>query len=186
MFTWRELKKQKKLSPHYFANIFKLISNQQLYKSLKENNITLYFTLHHKLFNFKEIFINKRNIKYIEENDISECLSKISLVISDFSSIIFDVIYRRKPFIIYIPDAFDSKINEIYKSNYYEIIESIKNGTIKFENKYFEINDVINKTIFYINNKFILDSKLIRFYNYLGLKKENSTNKFINYITNLK
>ena len=53
--------------------------------------------------------------------------------------------YRRKPFIIFVPDADDPKIEEIYKKNYAELIQSMKNGTIDFENKYFNVNDTIKK-----------------------------------------
>ena len=65
------------------------------------------FTLHHKLNQYKMKFKNNKYIHFIEEKEISHCLSIINLLISDFSSIIFDIIYRRKPFIIYIPDAND-------------------------------------------------------------------------------
>ena len=69
-------------------------------------------------------------IIFIKEYMISDCLSKINLLITDFSSIIFDVIYRRKPYIIYIPDAYDKEIENIYERIYYELIQSLKNNTI--------------------------------------------------------
>ena len=40
------------------------------------------------------------------------------------------------PFIMYIPDAIDPEIKNVYESKYYELINSLKNGTIIFENKY--------------------------------------------------
>ena len=139
-------------------------------------------TLHHKLLRYKYLFINNKYIYYIEENEISECLSKASLVVSDFSSIIFDYIYRRMPFIIYIPDANESNLELIYEKNYYEIIQSLRNGTINFINQYFEIKKAINKIIFYINNNFSLEPKFEKFYNNFNLKKENNSKLFINYI----
>ena len=57
-------------------------------------------------------------IYYIYDNDISEVLSYINLVLTDFSSIIFDMICRKKPFIIFLPDAKDPKIKDIYDINY--------------------------------------------------------------------
>ena len=180
MFTWRDIKKNKKISKYYFKNIFNLINNDLLNTILNEKNITTYFTLHHRLSNYKNLFTNNNYIKYIEDSQISNCLSMISLVISDFSSIIFDLIYRRKPFIIYIPDANDKEIKNIYTKNYYELIESIKNGTINFENKYLNLKDVIDKIINYINNNFKLESKLEQFYDSFELKHEKSLQKFIN------
>ena len=130
-------------------------------------------------------FKNNKYIHFIEEKEISRCLSIINLVISDFSSIIFDIIYRRKPFIIYIPDANDPEIEKIYDKNYYELIKSLQNGTIYFENKFFQIRQVINKIIYYIDNNYNLDKNLEIFYDSFEFKRCNNTNTFIKYITNI-
>lgn len=62
----------------------------------------------------------------------------------------------------------------------------MKNGTIEFENKYFEINETINKIIYYINNNFKLEPKLEDFYDSFNIKKTNSINQFINYLKHLQ
>ena len=183
MFTWRKLKRNKKVSIDYFKNIFNLINNLDLSFYLKSNHIVLYFTLHHKLNKFIYTFSNNIYIKFIKETMISDCLSKTNLVISDFSSIIFDIIYRRKPYIMYIPDAYDKEIENIYHRTYYDVIQSLINGSIYFENKYFNISQVINKIKYYIDNKFMLEPKLEKFYDLFELKKGNNTNNFIKYIT---
>ena len=189
LFTWREIKKGKKISPSYFKNIYQLIHNIYLREALEKNNISLYFSLHHKIDfydKYRLLFKKYNPLAFVDENNISKCLLKTNLVITDFSSIIFDIIYRGKPFIIYIPDAYDPNISKIYSKNYYELINSMKNGTIEFENKYFNINETINKIIYYINNNFILDDNLKKFYDDLEIKKvENNTNKFINYLINI-
>ena len=182
MFTWRKIRKNKGISNLYFQNIFKLIKDKMLNDLLKENNIILYFTLHHKLNQFKEIFLLNKNIKFIEENDVFECLSKTNLVISDFSSIIFDIMYRRKPYIIYIPDLYDPEIKLRYDDNYYQLIESLKNGTIIFENKVYSVEQAVDKIKYYIQNNFRLDSRLEIFYDSFDLKIGNNTNKFISYL----
>ena len=183
MFTWRHVKKYKLLSKLYFENIINLISNEKLNYELNNKNIKVYFTLHHKLMNYKNKFKNNKYIQFIEENKISQCLLKANLIVSDFSSIIFDFIYRRMPFIIYIPDAYETDIESIYDKNYFELIQSFKNGTINFINQYYEINKTINKIIFYIRNDFHLEPNFEEFYNNFNLKKENNTKLFINYIT---
>ena len=61
----------------------------------------------------------------------------------------------------------------------------MKNGTIFFENLFFDINKTINKIIFYLNSNFTLDIKLIKFYDNLGIKSDNNIDKFIKYIINL-
>jgi CDP-glycerol glycerophosphotransferase (TagB/SpsB family) len=192
MFTWRKLEKKQKISKYYFRNFLALLTDIVLNKALNKKKIILYFTLHHKLKKYIKKTLNKLNklnhkyVKFIEENEIFECLSKTNLLVSDFSSVIFDLIYRRKPFIIYIPDLEDPKIKDLYVKDYYELIESIKNGTIEFENKCFSINETINKIIYYINNNFSLEKKLENYYNNFNFKKDKNINKFINYLKNLK
>ena len=188
LFTWREINKHKQISNFYFKNIDNLINNNLLIKVLQKKNITLYYTFHHKINNYNFYNLSKKEknlIKPIKEKNISNYLNKASLVITDFSSIIFDLIYRRKPFIIYIPDSNDESNKDNYNYNYYELIELLKNDTIKFYNKYFELNEAINKIIYYINNNFQLEPKLIDFYNKLGLKYDTNINKFISYLQNL-
>ena len=160
MFTWRLIKKDK--------------------------SISIYFTLHHKLKRFKNIIKNGNYVKYIKETEISQSLSTSNLIVSDFSSIIFDFIYRRMPFIMYIPDAIDPGIKNVYEDKYYELINSLKNGTIIFENKFFDINNTIKKILYYIRKDFILEPKIEKFYDSFGLKKFNSTSNFINYLKALK
>ena len=185
MFTWRQMKKNKTISKYYINNILKLINDKKLIKVLKEKNITLYFTLHHKFQNYFKLFKKNIFIKYIVENKISKCLSKSNLVVSDFSSIIFDFICRKKPYILYIPDAYDPQLENIYVKNYIKIINSFKDNLFHFENKYYEINETVNKIIYYINNNFNLEKKLVDFYNKFSFKSGNNIKDFINYLTNL-
>ena len=190
MFTWRSLRKNKKISPYYLENIISLLTNNKLIKILKEKNITLYFSFHrffiYKYINsYKSILKKNKHIKIIDQNEISNVLSKASLVISDFSSIIFDIMYRRKPFIIYIPDGNDENIKEIYSKEYYELIISMKNGSIPFENIYFHLNETLEKIYYYIKNNFHLETKLEEFVDSFELRKEDSIDKLIQYLNNV-
>ena len=94
--------------------------------------------------------------------------------------------YREKPFIIFIPDAEDPLLKNIYKIEYYDLIQSMKNGSIFFENKFFDVNETVNKIYYYINNNFEIEDKLRIFYNSFGLKKESGIiDKFIDYLKDL-
>ena len=189
MFTWRQMKDGKNISNLYFENINRLLNNHLLIKSLDNYNINLYFAFHRQIWNKlkskSKLKINK-HIKYIEEKEISVILSNTSLLVTDFSSIIFDIIYREKPFVIFIPDSIDPNLNDIYNDYYYQLIKDIKDGTIPFENTFFSIEDTVKKINFYIKNNFNLEPKLQNFYNNFGFKKENNTNKFIEYLKKLK
>ena len=164
LFTWRETKNKKLINynrSRYFKNIFKLILNVELTENLIRNNITLYFGLHHKINSYyREKFISLKYIKFVEQNNIVNCIKISDLFITDFSSIIFDFVYQRKPYIIYIPDYNDTLINKNYKNDYIELIQSMENGNIEFENKYFDVDLVVKKIIFYIQNNFQLEEKL--------------------------
>ena len=188
LFTWRDIYKNKEISYDYFKNILFLVNNNELIETLKKNNILLYISIHHKIneySKYKKILLKNEIVKFVQNKEIFECLKKTSLVVTDFSSIIFDLIYKRKPFIIFIPDSNDPQIKDNYVRNYYDLIQCLKNGTIEFENKYFNIKETVNKIIFYINNNFCLDQKLSIFYDNLGIKSDNNINKFIDYITNV-
>lgn len=186
MFTWRQIKAHKTISNDYINNILKLINNYKLNKVLTKKNITLYFTLHHKVKKFKKKFKTNKFVKYIIENDIFECLSKTSLVVTDFSSIMFDMICRGKPYIIFIPDANDPYIKKIYKNNYYKTIKLIKQKSINFINQYFDLNETIKKIFYYINNNFKLEKKIKKFYKSFSFKAGNNTKEFIEYLEKMK
>ena len=181
MFTWRELKADQNISKHYFKNIFKLINDNSLNSILKENNIILYFCLHHMFEKYKFLFNINKNIKYINQNKIFECLNNSDLVITDFSSVIFDFIIRKKPYIIYIPDSEDINLQNIYSDSYYDKIKLLKNGSI-FKNRFFKTKDTIDKIIYYINNNFVLEPEMKHFYKYINLNKGKNIDNFINYL----
>ena len=85
---------------------------------------------------YKQMFSINKNIKYnnslykyIDQSQIIECLINSDLVITDFSSVIFDFIYRKKPYIIFIPDSEDLDLKNIYSKSYYDKINYLKNGS---------------------------------------------------------
>ena len=187
MFTWRMLNnKNYNMEKFYLGNILKFLNNKDLIKELKTNKIFLYFTLHSIFHNYKNLISINKYIKYITQRNISNCLMKSKLLITDFSSIIFDMIYQYKPYIMFIPDADDPNIKHNYNKGYYEIIDSLKNGTLYFQNKFFTINETINKTISYINNNFKIEPYMKKFYDEFEFNCKNNTKSFINYLINIK
>ena len=184
MFTWRELKTNKNVTLSYFENIIKILNNEILINKAKENYITLYFSIHHKFIKYKDDFTINQYIKTVGEDDISDCLSKTSLIVTDYSSIIFDMIYRRKPYIIFIPDAYDPEIKINYLKTSYNIIKKFKYNHFSFENIFFDINSTVNKINYYIDNRFELDLELIKLYNDFKFKRSNAKKEFIDYLLN--
>jgi CDP-glycerol glycerophosphotransferase (TagB/SpsB family) len=192
MFTWRMNQKywNYNLSSFYMQNVTKLLQNENLIKELDNNNITLYVSFHRYIKDtyqniIKDILKNNRNIKVLEQNDLSECLAKTNLVVSDFSSVIFDLMYRDKPFIIYIPDSDDPENINIYSDDYIQLIDRMNNGTFKIENKCNSVEETVDKMIFYIKNKFKVDGNLRKYFRYFNFKKGNNIDKFIDYLLSL-
>ena len=185
MFTWRKVKKGKEISNFYLNNTFNLLNNEKLNMKLIEKNITIFYTYHHSLKGKKKLnLLKSKNIKIINQTQISEIIKKSNLIITDFSSIVFENFYRRKPFVLYIPDGNDPIIKSLYIKPYFDIINGLKNNSIYFENKFFDLEKAIDKIIFYINNNFIIDKKLNKFFSFFNFKFKgnNNTNNLINYL----
>ena len=92
------------------------------------------------------------------------------------------MIYRRKPYIIYIPDINDPHISTKYEDNNYIIIKKFQSNEFEFENIYFDINTTVNRINYYINNKFKLDNNLKIFYKQFNFKKGSIINEFIDFL----
>ena len=141
--------------------------------------------MHHNLLNKQNLIKGKTKAKYVNQEDILTCLMKCNLVISDFSSVIFDFMYRKKPFIIFIPDSDDKKIKDLYDDDYCNVINGLKNDSIPFMNKFFNVKDTIKAIIHYIKTNFNLDLKLKKFYQTFNLNHTNNINYFIEYLESL-
>ena len=186
MFTWRKVKKGKNISELYFNNINYFINNQEINEQLSIKNIKLFFCYHHSLKEKKNfIIIKKNNIRTISQNDISKLLKNTSLIITDFSSILFDAIVQKKPLILFIPDGLDPNLMYIYNKEYYETITKIIKGFIYLYEVFIDLNEVVNKTIYYIKNDFIVEKEKLKFYQQFNLSDKGNTKKFIKYIQNL-
>ena len=181
MFTWRKLKRGRNMSELYYNNINNIINDIYINELLEKKNIKLYFCYHHSLVDKRKIKKSNNTI-YINQNDISSLLKNCSLIITDFSAIMFDAIVQKKPLVLYIPDALDNNIKNLYIPDYYETIEKIKNGIIYLYEIFFNLNEALKKIIYYINNDFILEEEKLKYYNKFRFKNKGNTKKFIRYI----
>ena len=185
MFTWRKIKKGKNMSTLYFDNIKNILNDKKINTQLNINNIKIFFCFHHTLQQKRIIKVNKENIKFVRQNDISKLLKNSSLIITDFSSILFDAIVQKKPLILFLPDALDPDLKDIYVEEYYETIQKIKNGEINLYEVFYDLDQVINKIIYYIKNNFALEKEKLEFYKQFDLKNEGNTLDLIKYVKSL-
>lgn len=186
MFTWRQVKYGKNVSLLYYDNLYNLLNDTDINEQLSLNNVKLYFCYHHTLKEKKIMNIEYNdNIRYISQHEISKLLKNSSLIITDFSAILFDAIVQRKPLILFIPDGLDPELKSIYTKEYYEIIRNIINRIVNLNEVFVDLKKVVDKIIYYIKNDFKLEKEKLSFYNKFRLTNRDNTRKFINYIKKL-
>lgn len=167
--TWRRM--YEKLSPRefeqteYFISWNSLLNSKEFYNILVESDFYSVFNIHPSFYKFKECFktIFGDRIK-INSNldDIHELLVSSSLLITDYSSILFDFAYLKKPTIYY---QFDSK--KFFETQYTKgefLIEKNGFGPVTECEK-----DLIKELSFIIKNgNIISDEYNKRIDNYFG------------------
>lgn len=134
-----------------------LLNSSELKKLIKEYQLNVIFYLHRNLQKYDYVFYNVNpdvKIASWKEYDIQELLKESSVMITDYSSVFFDMVYMRKPIIFY---QFDEDKYRKYQYNY---------GYFDYHNNPFgksfrESKDVINelekiaKTGFSVSQKYI-------------------------------
>ena len=140
----------------YYINYNSLLNNKKLIKYLEKNEYKLAYYSHPTLKEYSYYFENKIHI--IEPNmKYSEVFSKASLLITDYSSASFDFAFLKKPVIYFQFDEeeFFEK-HKIYERGYFSYL---KDGFGEIE---YNVNDLVDRIIEYINNECKMKEKYIR------------------------
>ena len=87
----------------YYKSIETLINNKRLHNLLKEYDYELIFKAHPELIKHINLF-NSKIIKIDTETSFQKLFGESALLISDFSSVVFDFAYLKKPVIYYQPN----------------------------------------------------------------------------------
>ncbi len=93
----------------YYKKWNELLNDEKLGKLLRESNIKLLFFPHKEMQGLAHNFKSKNKSIIIGkpgEYDIQELLRKASILITDYSSVLFDFVYMGKPIVLY---QFDKK-----------------------------------------------------------------------------
>ncbi len=109
--TWRKsLSDANFLDSFYFSQLRAFLSNQEIQKTLKKNNYKLKFSLHFRALPFIEHFRDLENdvVEIInpQETPISTLLETCSGIVTDTSSVFWDVAYQGKSVLFW---QFDKK-----------------------------------------------------------------------------
>lgn len=107
MATWRpsltNMTSEEFRESEYFKAISSLFKNEKLNLILEKNNIRLKFYMHQLMHEqFDQMTSNSFNVEIIDyDTPLDESLMSCSMIITDFSSTCFDVLYQNKPVIFY-------------------------------------------------------------------------------------
>ena len=113
----REMKPDKFLKSSFYKETAAFLTSSELHDFLEDNNLVLQFKNHPNFSGYdkyyKELLLSER----VEIVDVLEEAEQYCLVITDYSSIIYDYVYLVRPIIYFIPDydEFRSGLTHTYR-----------------------------------------------------------------------
>ncbi|WP_176541416.1 CDP-glycerol glycerophosphotransferase family protein [Bacillus sp. AFS076308] len=152
MPTWRgwldEIPEEEFVNTPYFKNYMEVLNSKKLHKILQDQNLKLNFFIHPKfkqyISNFTATSNNIRIISFGEEK-VNELLMSTSLLITDYSSVAWEVYYLKKPVIFF---QFDIEDYNRLTGSYIDMDEGL------FGDRVFNSIDLINTIEHYVENNF--------------------------------
>ncbi|WP_323968593.1 bifunctional glycosyltransferase/CDP-glycerol:glycerophosphate glycerophosphotransferase [Aeromonas veronii] len=109
--TWRDwlsnVNEKQFINSQYYKKINELISSESFNKMLAEHNMSADVCLHHKMHaHLKSLpCSNKITIHSMNDIDVQSLIVSADIMITDYSSASFDMLYQRKPVLYYWFDA---------------------------------------------------------------------------------
>ena len=173
--TWRNYINNQFEFDNFISNYYKILNDKGIIKLIEKNNIKIQLVLHKNLkkYKIKENTLSKNiKINHNEEIDIQDLINKADLLITDFSSIFFDIAYRKRPIIYY---QFDKSM---YRKN------QLEEGYFSYSDDGFgdifeKSNDVINKIKYYITNNYKIENKYLKRMDSFFERKDKENSKRI-------
>lgn len=154
MPTWRDwLVKSESafLKSDFYLYYSKVLSDKQLIKSLRKSGQKLVFSLHIEFEKYKPLFDKFENdvihITDMHEVKISDRVKECSMIATDYSSIIFDIVYSKKPAVFF---QFDCELYNKYRGSYVDMKTELP-GVVTYTPESF-VEELINN----INTNFRL------------------------------
>ena len=170
MPTWRDGEDNlgdKFKDTEFFKETEKLLNNSKLKLFLKKNDIILNVYMHQNFQKYNKFYkkFENENIKIIEQGEktVQDLLKENKCLITDYSSVLFDFIYMKKPFISY---QFDRKefLNSRKDSAFIDITKDIPGDIVDNSEKLIDVLKELNEVEFKIKPEHLRSSE--KFFKY--------------------
>ena len=152
MPTWRnwmeEVEQEDFIKSDYYIAYKSFLSSPELSNLLEINNIVLNFYVHPKYMSYiKGLEINSEHIRVIRygEEKLNELLMRANLLITDYSSVAWEMYYLKKPVIFYF---FDLEKYNRYQGSYMDLQKDIFGDTVYNPQDLVDLLDEYNKSNF--------------------------------------
>ena len=160
MPTWRnwldDVDSKKFKESEYYKNYMALLNSEKLNNILESNDVKLKFYIHPKFKDYIGNFeINAERVELIpfESQPLNELMMECNMLITDYSSVSWDVYYMNKPVIFYQFDI-DTYMNT--HGSYMDMKHDL------FGDRTEDVNELINLIEKYIKNDFKMEEKYAR------------------------
>lgn len=175
MPTWRAWLEEKSAEEFkesaYYYNYMHLLKSEKLAEILKKNNIKLIFYIHPKFKDYLgEFNISGENVELIPfgKQPLNEIMMKCSMLITDYSSVCWDVYYMAKPVLFY---QFDYDMYMQAHGSYVDMEHDL------FGERYTQYDDLIEGIKKYVDNGFKIRKKDLDDIDYYFEYRDNDNSK---------
>lgn len=152
MPTWRtwmdDLPEEQFIESDYYKNYVGFFKSELLKKLLADNNVKMSFYIHPKFKTYIDSFnIDHSNIKIYQygEEKVNKLLMKTSMLITDYSSVAWEMFYQKKPVVFF---QFDVEKYNAFQGSYLDM------ETELFGDRVFDVSQLVNSVHEYIEKDF--------------------------------
>ncbi|NMB18956.1 MAG: hypothetical protein GX984_05830 [Erysipelothrix sp.] len=172
--TWLEgLSNIDFVNTDYYIKYTSLLGSSKLNNILLENDLQLHFLLHPKFQEYMGEFSTcQSNIKIrsYSSTKINQEVMESSLLISDYSSVTWDMFYMRKPVVFF---QFDHDTYNHYEGSYLDMDSEL------FGERVINVDELINVISNYVDNQFTLQPQFDELYERYFKYNDNNNSRRI-------
>ncbi|MFS0787784.1 CDP-glycerol glycerophosphotransferase family protein [Shouchella sp. 1P09AA] len=152
MPTWRnwleEVTEDEFIKSDYYKSYNELLNSRKLYDLLKMNNVKLNFYVHPKFMPYVKSFVTEhKNINILAFGDakVNDLLMRASLLITDYSSVAWEMYYQKKPVVFF---QFDRDKYNYYQGAYMDLEKDL------FGDACYDVSNLVSVLSHYMKSGF--------------------------------